>query len=65
MVVALLNVAAVLLVGLGILIYRRARRGRPAPPQPRRVSLLALEGAATIFGLAAIVISVTIKIVSG
>jgi hypothetical protein len=61
-VVALLNVVAVLLVGLCFLVYRRTRRGRPVRQQPRRVSLPALEGAATAFGILSIVIAVALKV---
>lgn len=62
MVVALLNVVAVLLVGVCFLVYRRARRGRPVQRQPRRVSSFALETAATSFGVLSIVIAVALKV---
>jgi hypothetical protein len=66
MVVALLHVVAVLLVGLCFLVYWAARRGRPARARrPRRVSPVALEGAATALGLVAIAVAVTLKITSG
>jgi hypothetical protein len=61
-VVALLNVLAVLLVVLCVLGYRRFRRDRPVQPQPRRVSALALEGAATAFGVLSIVVAVAVKV---
>jgi amino acid transporter len=61
-VVALLNVIAVLLVGLCFLIYRRARRDRPVPRQPRRVSPFALEAAATGFAVLSIVLGVAVKV---
>lgn len=64
MVVALLNVVAVLLVGLCFLVYRRSRRGRPVRREPRRLSPFAMETAATAFGVLSIVIAVTIKIVA-
>jgi hypothetical protein len=61
-VVALLNVVAVLLVGLCFLGYRRARRSRPVPRQPRRLSSFALEAVATSFAILAIVIGVAVKV---
>ena len=64
MVVALLNVVAVLLVGLGVLVYRRARRGRPVQRQPHRVSTFALESAATGLGILSIVVAVAVKVLS-
>jgi hypothetical protein len=63
-VVALLNVVAVLLVGLCFLVYRRARRGRPVRPGPRRVSRFALETAATGFGVLSVVVAVALKILT-
>jgi hypothetical protein len=62
MVVALLHVVAVLLVGLCFLVYWFARRGRPVRRRSRRVSPLALEGAATGLGVLAVIISVALKI---
>jgi hypothetical protein len=61
-VVALLNVVAVLLGGLCFLVYRRTRRGRPVQRQPRRVSSFALETAATSFGILSIVVAVAVKV---
>jgi hypothetical protein len=63
-VVALLNVVAVLLVGLCFLVYRRARRGRPVQRQPRRASPFGLEAAATAFGVLSIVVAVTLKVLT-
>jgi hypothetical protein len=74
MVVTLLHVVAVLLVGLCFFVYWFARRGTSAqrqtrqtrradqPGQPRRLSPLALEGAATGLGVVAIAVSVALKI---
>jgi hypothetical protein len=62
MVVALLHVVAVLLVVLCFFVYWFARRGRPVRRRSRRVSPLALEGAATGLGIVAIVVSVAVKI---
>jgi amino acid transporter len=64
-VVALLNVVAVLLVGVCFLVYRRSRRGRPVRRGTRRLSPFAMETAATAFGILSIVIAVTVKIISG
>lgn len=64
MVVALLNVVAVLLVGLCFLLYRRSRRGRPERRGPRRLRPFVLEAAATGVGVLSIVISVALKIFS-
>jgi hypothetical protein len=68
MVVTLLHVVAVLLIGLCFFVYWFARRGTSAqrqtrrPDQPRRLSPLALEGAATGLGVVAIAVSVALKI---
>jgi hypothetical protein len=61
MVVALLHVAVVLLAGGGFLAYRASRHRRPADRPRRRVSPVALEGAATVIGLAGIVAAVIMK----
>lgn len=65
MVVALLHVVAVLLAGTGFLAYRAHRRRRPADRpsrRSRRVSPVALEGAATAIGIVAIITAVAMKV---